>query len=185
MLYTVLYVTHHPIQLAVIYGFFMMGVVVLYRSSLRQDDFMCLVELKDTYTKNHSVSVGHYSVILGQMLGLSAAQIQRLSIVAQLHDVGKIGIPDEVLKKQSSLSEEEYAIIKNHAAYGEQVLQPLQSMKLESEIIGRHHERIDGKGYPYQAKMDEISLESRIISITDAYHAIISHRPYQRGLGVH
>jgi HD-GYP domain-containing protein (c-di-GMP phosphodiesterase class II) len=145
---------------------------------------IALVELKDTYTKNHSESVGHYSMVLGQMLGFPAARLQSLNIAAQLHDVGKIGIVDEVLKKEGPLSNEEYAIMKQHAGFGEKVLQPIQSLKHEAFIIGRHHEHMDGKGYPYQAVMEHIPIEARIIGIADAYHAMISHRPYRRGLGV-
>ena len=188
MMFAVLFATGHPIQLIVVYAFFLMAVVILYRMSLRQDDFIGvmqsmeeLVELKDTYTKNHSESVGYYSMVLGQKLGFPSSRMQRLNIAAKLHDVGKIGIPDHVLKKQGPLTDEEFALMKEHAAFGEQVLRPLKSLKQEAYIIGRHHERMDGRGYPYMAKAEEIPLESRIITVADSYHAMISHRPYRRG----
>lgn len=191
MLFTALYMTGHPIQLTVVYIFFLLAVLILYRSSFRQDDYMglmrsmmALVELKDTYTKNHSESVGHYSMVLGQMLGFPASKLQSLNIAAQLHDVGKIGIADEVLKKAGPLTDDEYNQMKQHANFGEQVLEPIHSLKHEAYVIGRHHEHIDGKGYPYEISMENIPVEARIIGIADAYHAMISHRPYRRGLGV-
>lgn len=191
MLFAYLFLTGHPIQLGVIYAFFWLILFILYRLSFRQDDFLGLarsiiqmVELKDTYTRNHSESVGHYSMVLGQMLGLSYYRLQRLYIAAQLHDIGKIGVPDEILKKEGPLTNEEFEIMKRHATFGENVLTPLKSLRNEAYIIGRHHERLDGSGYPYRAKADEIPLESKIISITDAYHAMISHRPYRRGIEV-
>jgi HD-GYP domain-containing protein (c-di-GMP phosphodiesterase class II) len=191
MLFTVLYLTGHPIQLTVVYIFFLMAIVIMCRTSFRQNDYMglmrsmiALVELKDTYTKNHSESVGHYSMVLGQMLGFPASRLQSLSIAAQLHDVGKIGISDEVLKKEGPLTDEQYNEMKKHAAFGERVLQPIESLKHEAYVVGRHHEHMDGKGYPYRALIDKIPIEARIIGIADAYHAMISHRPYRRGLGV-
>jgi HD-GYP domain-containing protein (c-di-GMP phosphodiesterase class II) len=191
MLFTVLYATGHPFQLGTVYGFFLLGIWVMYRASFRQDNFMGImrsminmVEIKDTYTKNHSESVGHYSVILGQMLGLPASRLESLRIAAQLHDVGKIGIPDHILKKEGPLSDEEYELMKTHPTLGEKVLFPIQSLRREAEIIGKHHEHLNGSGYPYQARGSDIPLEARIITIADSYHAMISHRPYRRGLGV-
>lgn len=191
MLFAVLYHSGHYYQLAVAYSFFMLGVSVMYRSSFKQDHFLGLirsmitmVEIKDTYTKNHSESVGHYSVVLGQILGLPAARLARLKMGAQLHDVGKIGIPDQILKKEGPLTDEEYEIMKTHAKLGEKVLSPIHSMQQLAVIIGRHHEHMNGTGYPYGISGEEIPLESRIITIADAYHAMISNRPYRRGLGV-
>jgi len=95
-----------------------------------------MVEIKDTYTKNHSESVGFYSVTLGQLAGFSASGLERLKIAAQLHDIGKVGIPDHILKKEGPLTEEEFAIMKTHALHGEQVLTPIHSLRKEAHIIG-------------------------------------------------
>ncbi|HEY0829106.1 MAG TPA: HD-GYP domain-containing protein, partial [Bacilli bacterium] len=144
---------------------------------------MNMVELKDTYTKNHSESVAFYSVILGQKLGFPSSRLERLNIAAQLHDIGKVGVPDEILKKQGPLSSAEYAVMKTHVKLGEKVLAPIQSLHREAFIIGHHHEHVNGSGYPYQVMMKDIPLEARMISIADAYHAMISKRPYTLGMG--
>lgn len=191
MYFAVLYLTGHPVELAVTYLFFLLVIGVLYRYSLRAADyaglmvsFANLVEIKDTYTKNHSQSVGHYTVILGQMAGWNASRLDRLKMAGELHDLGKIGIPDEVLKKQGKLTDEEYEIMKTHAALGEKVLEPIGAMRKIAHIVGRHHEHLNGKGYPYGISGDHIPTEARMICIADAYHAMISNRPYRKGLPV-
>jgi hypothetical protein len=186
MLFAVLYHSEHYIQLAVAYVFFLLGVCVMYRTSFRSNDYMGLlrsminmVEIKDTYTKNHSESVGYYSVVLGQMAGLSASQLERLKIAAQLHDIGKVGIPDSILKKEGPLTDEEYAIMKTHTQLGEKVLEPIHSLHREAFIVGRHHEHYNGRGYPYGVSGSDIPLESKTISISDGF-PLIQASPYNK-----
>jgi len=189
MLFAVLYAGSHYVQLPVAYVFFLLGIYVMYRNSFRSNDYLSLlrsminmVEIKDTYTKNHSESVGFYSVVLGQMAGLSANRLERLKIAAQLHDIGKVGIPDRILKKEGPLNAEEYDIMKTHAELGEKVLEPITSLQREGEIIAKHHERLNGKGYPLGIAAANIPLEAKIIAIADSYHAMISNRPYHHGV---
>jgi len=126
-----------------------------------------------------------YSEALARAINLPEHEVQRITLGALLHDVGKIGIPENVLKKPSNLSEEEWEIMKQHPVIGaEKVLMPNEALRHLIPIVKYHHERWDGKGYPEGLKGNNIPLEARIVSVADAYHALISDRPYRKGLGV-
>lgn len=143
------------------------------------------IDAKDTYTKGHSTSVSRYSEALARALNLPEAEVERISLGALLHDVGKIGIPENVLKKPTNLSEEEWEIMKQHPVIGaEKVLMPNEALRDLIPIVKYHHERWDGTGYPEQLKGEDIPFSARIVSVADAYHALISDRPYRKGLGV-
>ncbi len=140
------------------------------------------VDAKDPYTRGHSDRVSKYAEKIGKRLNLSPIDMDKLIFSAILHDIGKIGIPDSILKKKTKLTKEEYKIIKTHPIEGEKITRTIPYLKDVSKIIRHHHERIDGKGYPDGLKGEEIPLFSRIIAICDSYDAMTSDRPYRKGL---
>ena len=143
------------------------------------------IDAKDTYTKGHSAAVSRYSEALARAINLPANEVERIKLGALLHDIGKIGIPEHVLRKPTMLSDEEWAIMKQHPAIGaDKVLKPNKSLHDLIPMVKFHHEHIDGTGYPFGLKGDDIPLSARIVAIADAYHALISDRPYRKGLSV-
>ncbi len=143
------------------------------------------IDAKDPYTKGHSTSVSKFSEALARAINLPEKEVERIKLGALLHDVGKIGIPENVLKKEGPLSNEEWAIMKQHPTIGtEKVLMPNPSLRDLIPIVKYHHERIDGKGYPDGLSSDEIPLAAKIVAIADTYHALISDRPYRRGMNI-
>ncbi len=137
------------------------------------------MEFKDTYTKGHSERVMEYSLRLGSKLNLTQEEMEILRHGSILHDIGKLGIPDEVLLKASTLNEEEYNIIKEHSRKGASFIENLEFLKESLPIIRNHHERFDGGGYPDQLKGDEIPLLVKIVTIADAYDAMTTRRAYK------
>lgn len=141
------------------------------------------IDAKDEYTKGHSTSVSRYSEALARALNLPEKDVERIKLGALLHDIGKIGIPETVLKKPSRLTDEEWEIMKQHPTIGaEKVLMPNESLHDLIPIVKYHHEHWDGSGYPEKLKGEEIPLAARIVSVADAYHALISDRPYRKGM---
>ena len=141
-----------------------------------------IMDARDPYTSQHSTRVTSLAVMLADFLGLGEADRDILYISSNLHDIGKVGIPDSILLKPSSLTEEEFAVIKKHPDIGADILKSISIMQRETEIIRYHHERYDGKGYPAGLKGDEIPLLSRIIALADAFDAMTSERPYRSAL---
>ncbi len=143
------------------------------------------IDAKDPYTKGHSTSVSRYAEALARAVNLPETEVERIKIGALLHDVGKIGIPESVLKKPGKLDDEEWEIMKQHPTIGaEKVLAPNEALRDLIPIVKYHHERLDGKGYPEQLKGDQIPLAARIVSVADAYHALVSDRPYRKGMPI-
>ncbi len=143
------------------------------------------IDAKDPYTKGHSTSVSRYSEALARSINLSEAEIEQISLGALLHDVGKIGIPENVLRKTSNLSDDEWNIMKQHPVIGaEKVLKPNPILRELIPIVKYHHERIDGKGYPEGLKGPEIPLAAKIVAIADTFHALVSDRPYRKGMSL-
>ena len=143
------------------------------------------IDAKDPYTKGHSTSVSRYSEALARAINLPEEEVERIKLGALLHDIGKIGIPENVLKKPSHLSDEEWEIMKQHPTIGaEKVLEPNEALHDLIPMVKYHHEHIDGSGYPDKLKGEEIPLSARIVAVADAFHALISDRPYRKGLGV-
>ncbi len=143
------------------------------------------IDAKDEYTKDHSASVSRYAVALAKAINLPTQEIERIRLGALLHDIGKIGIPENILRKPAQLTEEEWAILRQHPAIGaDKILMPNPALHDLIPIVKYHHERWDGKGYPEGLKGEEIPLAARIVSIADSYHALISDRPYRKGLSI-
>lgn len=140
------------------------------------------MEAKDTYTSGHASRVREYAVLLAKYMKLSEKQLQNIEKAALLHDIGKIGIDDNILRKPSGLTDEEYSQIKMHPVIGADILQNVNFLKEISEIIRCHHERYDGKGYPKALKGEDISMEAAILAIADVYDAMTSNRPYRNSL---
>jgi diguanylate cyclase (GGDEF)-like protein/putative nucleotidyltransferase with HDIG domain len=143
------------------------------------------IDAKDPYTKDHSTSVSRFSEALARAINLPENEIERIKLGALLHDVGKIGIPENILKKEGPLSDDEWKIMKQHPSIGaEKVLMPNPSLRDLIPIVKYHHERIDGKGYPENLSNGDIPLAAKIVAIADTYHALISDRPYRRGMNI-
>jgi diguanylate cyclase (GGDEF)-like protein/putative nucleotidyltransferase with HDIG domain len=140
------------------------------------------VDAKDSYTQSHSQTVANLCAAIADELDFDARRLQRIRIAGLLHDVGKIGIPDAVLRKPAKLTPSEYELMKTHAALGADIVLAAE-MPRRAEWIRHHHERIDGRGYPDGLAGEEIPLESRIIHVADAFEAMTSDRPYRKGPG--
>jgi HD-GYP domain-containing protein (c-di-GMP phosphodiesterase class II) len=144
--------------------------------------FNQLLDLKDLNTGVHSTRLAEWGMRVGQELGLEESQLQSLEVAALLHDIGKVGIPDAILRKPGKLDEDEYALMKKHPEYGWAVLRMLPGFEHAALDILHHHETFDGKGYPAGLRETETPIVSRIVSVIDAFDAMVSSRPYRRGL---
>jgi len=138
------------------------------------------LEAKDAYTKGHSEQVAYYGLLIGRALELKERQLEYIRNAGYLHDIGKLGIKDEILFKPGPLEKDEMEIVRKHPVITSQILKPLGVKKEEMEACLYHHERMDGRGYPEGLKGDKISLFARILAVSDAYSAMISKRPYRK-----
>lgn len=141
--------------------------------------FVQVVEAKDIYTVGHSERVAKYSMDLGLLSGQPPPMISELKRGGLLHDIGKVGVPDSILRKEGKLTPEEYKIIQLHTVIGEKICSPLRSMGSILPLIRSHHERLDGSGYPDGLEGDELSVEIQILGIADTFDAMTSDRPYR------
>ncbi len=139
------------------------------------------IDAKDTYTQGHSKRVAEISLVIGKQLEFSESELGKLEIMAQLHDVGKISIPDKILNKQGSLSSEEYEIMKTHITSGQKILSSSKRLKKLADGAAYHHEKFDGTGYMKGLAGEDIPLNARIIAVADTFDAITSNRPYSEG----
>jgi HD-GYP domain-containing protein (c-di-GMP phosphodiesterase class II) len=138
------------------------------------------VDEKDPYTRGHSDRVTKYSLLIAKEMGLDAGFLEILRVSAQLHDVGKIGIEDRILKKPGALTPEEFEIMKTHTVKGANILRPVPQLRQMLPGIELHHEALNGRGYPYGLKGEEIPLLARVIAVADTFDALTTNRPYQR-----
>ena len=137
------------------------------------------LEAKDPYTRGHSQRVSHYSVQIARELGLAEREIEAIRLAGILHDIGKIGIRDEILHKEGKLTEEEWKQIRKHPEVSVSILSRIPDLKGILKIIRHHHEHYNGKGYPSGFAGEQIPLGARILSVTDMLDALISDRPYR------
>ncbi len=142
--------------------------------------FVEMIEARDPYTKQHSASVSGYAMSIARKNGCSQEEISKLDISGNLHDIGKIGIPDSILLKQGKLTDDEYEVIKKHPVIGSNIIGHLGMWTDEQDIIRHHHERFDGTGYPDGLKGEEIPFLARILSVADVYDALTTDRSYRR-----
>jgi putative nucleotidyltransferase with HDIG domain len=137
------------------------------------------IDAKDTYTRGHSDRVAAMAKRLAQHLGLNQTECEQIYMCGLLHDIGKIGIPDDILSKPGKLTNEEYDIIKRHPVIGYEILKHLQQLEYVLPGVLHHHEAVDGSGYPHRLVGDQIPLPGRILAVVDAYDAMTSTRPYR------
>jgi HD-GYP domain-containing protein (c-di-GMP phosphodiesterase class II) len=140
------------------------------------------IDAKDPYTNGHSLRVTDYSIKIGKDYGLSAEQLEKLELMALMHDVGKIGITELILNKKNPLNDEEFSIMKTHTRIGSSILEGISLMQELAIGAKFHHEKFDGTGYLEGLAGENIPLEARIIAVADAFDAITTDRPYKKGL---
>ena len=138
------------------------------------------VDEKDPYTRGHSDRVTKYSVLIAKEMGMAEDFLETVRVSAQLHDVGKIGIEDRILKKPGALTAEEFEIMKTHTTKGANILRPVSQLKEMIPGIELHHESLDGRGYPHGLKGDDVPMLPRIIAVADTFDALTTNRPYQQ-----
>ncbi len=152
----------------------------LFLGSIRM--LAAAIDEKDPYTRGHSGRVAKYSTLIGRELGLSEEELDRLRIAALLHDVGKIGVDDRVLKKPGALTAEEFELMKQHTVKGANIMRPVSQLKEMLPGIELHHEHMDGRGYPYGLTAPQIPLMARVIAVADTLDAMTTNRPYQTAM---
>ncbi len=154
----------------------------LFLGSIRM--LAAAIDEKDPYTRGHSGRVAKYSIIIGEYMNLDTEELDRLRISALLHDVGKIGVDDRVLKKPGKLTDEEFELMKQHPTKGANIMRPVAQLKDMLPGIELHHERMDGAGYPHGLTGDQIPMMARIIAVADTFDAITTNRPYQTAMDI-
>jgi putative nucleotidyltransferase with HDIG domain len=142
------------------------------------------VEMRDPYTAGHQLRVAQLACALGQEMGLSQDQLEGIRVMGFLHDIGKIGIPAEILNKPGRLNEVEANLVKTHAGIGYAILKDLEFPWPVAQAILQHHERLDGSGYPSGLADRQIILEARILAVADVVEAMASFRPYRPAVGI-
>ena len=140
------------------------------------------LEAKDFYTYGHSTRVADMAYKLGEGLGMTTEELELIHIAGDLHDIGKIGVPDNILNKPDSLEVGEWELMKNHPYIGYNILSKTSTFEDISRIVLYHHERWDGKGYPKGLKEEEIPFASRILAVCDSIDAMKSDRPYRKSI---
>jgi putative nucleotidyltransferase with HDIG domain len=150
-----------------------------YRSTLKA--LTAALETRDSETHGHSERVVTYSLRLGREYGLSSEEMKSLEFGSLLHDIGKIGVPDSILRKPAKLTEEEWVRMREHPMHGQQILRGIEFLEGASRVVAQHHEKWDGTGYPLGLRREEIDICARIFSVADAFDAITSDRVYRRG----
>ncbi|MCX7749598.1 MAG: HD-GYP domain-containing protein [Clostridia bacterium] len=146
------------------------------------DCLVAALEAKDAYTSGHSSKVADMTCELAKVLGIKGSLLEDIHLAAHLHDIGKIGIPENILNKRGKLLPHELAQIRRHSEIGYNILIKSEGLRNIAQIVLHHHERWDGKGYPQGLKEDKIPLGSRIIAVADAMDAMISDRPYRAAM---
>jgi HD-GYP domain-containing protein (c-di-GMP phosphodiesterase class II) len=141
--------------------------------------FSVIVDAKSPYTRRHSDAVARLSRLIGELMGLPTRSCELLELAGLLHDLGKLRVPDNYLEKPSKLSQEEYAIVRRHSFDTFNILKNIKGLEEVAQWASQHHERIDGSGYPYHLRKDDLSLEARIIAVADVFQALEQNRPYR------
>jgi HD-GYP domain-containing protein (c-di-GMP phosphodiesterase class II) len=142
------------------------------------------VEMRDQYTADHTRRVTEYSLLLARELHLSPQEIYQVEIGTPLHDIGKIGVDDAILRKPGRLTPEEFEVMKTHTLKGADILQSMANLRPMIPIVRNHHERWDGQGYPDGLASDQIPATARVVAVADAFDAMTSDRPYRPSLPV-
>ncbi len=143
-----------------------------------------IVESRDPYTAGHEQQVARIACIIAQKMALPEHQVETIRIAGQLHDIGKMSVPSEILTKPGRLSRLELEMVKTHSQNAHDIIKPIEFPYPIEQIILQHHERLDGSGYPQGLKGDDIILEARIVAVADVIEAMSAHRPYRPALGI-
>jgi putative nucleotidyltransferase with HDIG domain len=138
-----------------------------------------VIELRDAYTGGHTMRVTHYATLIAERMGLPSDQLELVRLGAPLHDIGKIGIADSILRKEGNLTDSEREQMRGHTVLGDQILKSHPGLMKVAAIARSHHERHDGLGYPDGLKGDAIPLLARVVSVADTFDAMTSDRPYR------
>jgi putative nucleotidyltransferase with HDIG domain len=150
-----------------------------YRSTLKA--LTAALETRDSETHGHSERVVTYSLRLGREYGLSSEKMKALEFGSLLHDIGKIGVPDSILRKPAKLTDEEWVKMREHPSHGQQILRGIEFLEGAAKVVAQHHEKWDGSGYPNGIREDDIDVCARIFAVADAFDAMTSDRVYRRG----
>jgi HD-GYP domain-containing protein (c-di-GMP phosphodiesterase class II) len=150
-----------------------------YRMTLKA--LTSALETRDHETRGHSERVVSFSLRLGREMGLGSTHLRSLEFGSLLHDIGKIGVPDAILRKPAALNEEEWARMREHPLHGQKILEGVEFLEGAARVVAQHHEKWDGSGYPLGLKGEEIDVTARIFSVADAFDAMTSDRVYRRG----
>lgn len=142
-------------------------------------------EMRDPYTSGHQERVGQIATAVARELGLDEEHVQDIGLAARIHDIGKVGVPSEILTKPGLLSGAELALVRTHTELGDRLLRQVHFPDRVAEIVRHHHERLDGSGYPDQLRGDEVSIGARIVAVADVAEAVASRRPYRAAQGLH
>jgi putative nucleotidyltransferase with HDIG domain len=141
-----------------------------------------IVGVRDPYTAAHELRVTQLALAIAAELGLDEERREGLALAGELHDIGKVAVPAEILSKPAALSEIEFTLVRQHAETGREILSTINFRQPVATIVAQHHERLDGSGYPDGLTGDEIMLEARILAVADVVEAMASHRPYRAAL---
>jgi diguanylate cyclase (GGDEF)-like protein/putative nucleotidyltransferase with HDIG domain len=139
------------------------------------------IDAKDHYTQGHSQKVSAYAALIAEAMSMSDIEVDEIRLGAVLHDIGKVGIPEQILNKSGPLNPEEWETMKSHVDFGAKILEPLTPLARVREIVHHHHEYFDGSGYPHSLRGEDIPLGARIVAVADAYDTITSDRTYKKG----
>jgi putative nucleotidyltransferase with HDIG domain len=150
-----------------------------YRSTLKA--LTAALETRDSETHGHSERVVTYSLRLGKEYGLSSEKMKALEFGSLLHDIGKIGVPDSILRKPAKLTEEEWVKMREHPMHGQQILRGIEFLEGPARVVAQHHEKWNGTGYPHGLREEDIDVCARIFAVADAFDAMTSDRVYRRG----
>ncbi len=152
-------------------------------AALKMEEFFtAIIDFRSKYTASHTAGVSACTSSLGTLLGLPESERVELELAATLHDLGKIGVPNEILEKPGKLTRQEFAMIKMHSYLTFTLLDSVGGLEEVARIAGSHHEKLDGSGYPFHIESDEISTSSRILAVSDVFTALAEDRPYREGL---
>lgn len=143
-----------------------------------------VIEAKDSYTDGHTRRVADLAIELGRRMNLSEKQIKVLDVAAVIHDIGKVGTPEWILNKPGSLNRDEFDIMREHPEMGARIIRPISALNECLDPVLHHHEKIDGSGYPFGLKGEEISVEARIVAVSDIFDALFTKRPYRDALPI-
>ena len=142
------------------------------------------IEAKDSYTRGHTDRVAEYARMIAEEMKLTKRDIEIVCFGAALHDIGKLGVYENILNKPSELTEQEWEIVRSHPEVGANIIKNMKFLESACDLVRHHHERLDGKGYPDHLVGDEISLGARIVAVADSFDAMTSDRPYRRAFSV-